>query len=24
NDFNMDHHNDSANEVWYNGAWYPA
>lgn len=23
-DFNMDHHNDSANEVWYNGAWHPA
>ncbi|MET8627138.1 cutinase family protein [Kitasatospora sp. NPDC004669] len=22
-DFNMDHHNDSANEQWYNGAWYP-
>ncbi|WP_372411027.1 cutinase family protein [Streptomyces luteireticuli] len=22
-DFNMDHHNDSANEQWYNGVWYP-
>ncbi|MGW2602234.1 cutinase family protein [Streptomyces klenkii] len=22
-DFNMDHHNDDANEQWYNGAWYP-
>ncbi|MFE5539640.1 cutinase family protein [Streptomyces sp. NPDC056485] len=21
-DFNMDHHNDSASEQWYNGAWY--
>lgn len=24
NDFNMDHHNNSANEQWYNGAWHPA
>ncbi|RLU79294.1 cutinase [Streptomyces griseocarneus] len=22
-DFNMDHHNDSAHEQWWNGAWYP-
>ncbi|MFF0431013.1 cutinase family protein [Streptomyces sp. NPDC004327] len=23
-DFDMDHHNDVANEEWYNGAWNPA
>lgn len=23
-DRNMNNHNDTANEVWYNGAWYPA
>ncbi|WP_374984201.1 cutinase family protein [Streptomyces fradiae] len=23
-DFDMDHHDDRANEEWYNGAWYPA
>jgi cutinase len=24
NDWDGDHHNDNANEMWFNGAWYPA